>query len=253
MDPIYYYFIPVLIVALSAGSFLVEGLGRRVCIIFLAMTIMVYTAPQWRPRLDSLLAQNNSVIKDVFQAKPQVLAASPAEPFKPFYVYKDKPSNNRFVPSGYMADGACVSVDDAWQIYVKEGRSCMQVIYDTACSGTGRKWAGVYWQNPANNWGRQKGGYDLTGATRLVFWARGEQGGEHILEFKVGGLGLKETYPDSVDVGIKDIVLTKEWKEYVIDLRGRDLSYISGGFAWITNVDVNSGPCIFYLDDIRFE
>ena len=41
--------------------------------------------------------------------------------------------------------------------------------------------------------------------------------------------------------------------KYVVDLRGKDLSYISGGFAWSTSEDVNGDSCIFYLDDIRFE
>jgi len=109
----------------------------------------------------------------------------------------------------------------------------------------------MYWQNPANNWGDREGGYDLTGATKLTFWVRGENGGERIEEFKIGGItGL---YPDSDIAGIGPVMLTQEWKQYEIDLRGKDLSYISGGFAWSTNLDVNLNGVTFYLDDVRYE
>ena len=37
-------------------------------------------------------------------------------------------------------------------------------------------WTGIAWQNPANDWGDLPGGYDLTGAKKLTFWARGEFG-----------------------------------------------------------------------------
>ena len=50
----------------------------------------------------------------------------------------------------------------------------------------------------------------------------------------------------------KEIML-KDWREYSIDLRGKDLSSIIGGFAWIASVDANPGPCTFFLDNIRFE
>ncbi|MEK6733085.1 MAG: hypothetical protein AABY55_05600, partial [Candidatus Omnitrophota bacterium] len=111
--------------------------------------------------------------------------------------------------------------------------------------------AGMYWQSPANNWGDKKGGFDLTGATKLTFWARGAKGGERVEEFKLGGItGL---YPDSDIAGIGPVMLTQDWKRYEIDLSGKDLSYISGGFCWATNIDVNPDGATFYLDDIKYE
>jgi hypothetical protein len=44
-----------------------------------------------------------------------------------------------------------------------------------ATQGVG--WMVIYWQQPPNNLGDRKGGYDLTGAKQLSFWARGEVGG----------------------------------------------------------------------------
>ena len=179
--------------------------------------------------------------------------AGVASAFAPFYVYQDKNSRNRFTPSGYMPTGECLSVDDGWQYDVHEGKTCLRVVYDVACSKEGRKWAGVYWQNPADNWGSRKGGYNLTGAARLVFWAKGEMGTERIEEFRTGGMGDNQTYPDSDSASIGPVILTKDWKEYSIDLRGKDLSYISGGFAWVANVASNPHHCTFYLDNIHFE
>ena len=109
--------------------------------------------------------------------------------FKPFIVYQDKGSFNRFVPSGYMPTGECIRMNDAWKDDCEEGKSCIKVQYDVTCSLKGRHWAGVYWLNPADNWGDRKGGYNLTGAKKLIFWARGENGGEKIAEFRIGGVG----------------------------------------------------------------
>jgi hypothetical protein len=173
--------------------------------------------------------------------------------FKPFVVYKDKGSQNRFTPSGYMPNGECLKMEDAYTQMCHEGKTCIKINYAIECSKKGRNWAGIYWLNPPDNWGDRKGGYNLTGAERLTFWARGEKGGERIEEFKMGGVGRGMDYPDSDNAFIGPVILTKEWKEYTIDLRGKDLSYISGGFAWVSNTDANPEDCIFYLDVIAFK
>ena len=172
--------------------------------------------------------------------------------FKPFFIYSDKGSReNHYIPSGFMPDGKCITLNEAWGENCHSGKNCIKVIYDVQCSKDGQKWAGIYWLNPANNWGQRKGGFNLKDAQKLIFWARGEKGGEQIQEFTVGG--ILGNYPDSDSALIGSVILTPEWREYMIDLRGKDLSYISGGFAWTTNVDVNPESCTFYLDDMRFE
>jgi hypothetical protein len=176
-----------------------------------------------------------------------------AKPFNKFTVYQDKNSRNHFTPSGYMPTGECLKLDENWQQDCKEGKTCIKIVYDTICSAKSRQWAGIYWLNPPDNWGDRKGGFNLTGAKKLVFWAKGEKGGEQISEFKVGGIGSSRDYPDSDTVIIGPVILSKEWKEYSIDLRDRDLSYISGGFAWAANADSNPNSCTFFLDNIRFE
>ena len=171
--------------------------------------------------------------------------------FRPFYIYKDRGAKeNHFIPSGFMPDGKCVAINESYQQDCRDG-SCIKVVFDVACAKDNQNWAGVYWQYPANNWGQKKGGFNLSGASKLKFWARGEMGGEQIQEFIVGG--IMGTFPDSSIASIGPVLLTPEWKEYIIDLRGKDLTYINGGFAWTTNTSVNPQSCVFYLDDINFE
>ncbi|MCR4337468.1 MAG: hypothetical protein NUV91_06655 [Candidatus Omnitrophica bacterium] len=174
--------------------------------------------------------------------------------FSPFWIYKDKGSReNHFVPSGFMPNGKCLTFNDAWKegCQGEDSKMCIKIIYDAECSRQDQKWAGIYWLSPANNWGKQKGGFNLDGAQELSFWAKGEKGGERIEEFKVGG--ISGDYPDTDMAMIGPVILTNEWREYTIDLRGKDLLYISGGFSWATNVDVNPDGCTFYLDNIRYK
>ncbi|MBU4342404.1 MAG: hypothetical protein KKG01_03640 [Candidatus Omnitrophica bacterium] len=171
--------------------------------------------------------------------------------FKAFPIYTDGRSpDNHYILSGYMGDYSDIAVDPSSFDNPHSGTTSIKTVYSNKVS-QGARWAGVYWQNPANNWGDRQGGYDLTGAAKLSFWARGENGGERIEEFKIGG--ITGAYADSDVAGIGPVLLTKEWKQYEIDLRGKDLSYISGGFCWATNLDVNPDGATFYLDDIRYE
>jgi len=182
-----------------------------------------------------------------------------AEP-KEFVVYTDKNAReNHYIPSGWMGDNASAdSQGTRGDIYMNDqsaenphsGTTCIKIIY-TAKKSKGQGWSGIYWQNPANNWGSKKGGFDLTGMTKLTFWARGAKGGEIIQKFMVGG--IKGTYPDTANIEIGPIELTDTWRQYTINLAGRDLSYISGGFGWVTTSDLSPEGCVFYLDDIKFE
>ena len=149
-----------------------------------------------------------------------------------------------------MGDYSDMKINTAFMENPHSGTTSIKIDYNNKAS-QGARWAGIYWQNPPNNWGTRPGGYDLTGAKKLTFWARGEKGGERIEEFKIGG--ITGEYADSDVAGIGPVVLTPEWQEFTIDLTGKDLSSISGGFCWSTNLDVNPEGATFYLDDIRFD
>ncbi|MDP1853645.1 MAG: hypothetical protein Q8L26_05540 [Candidatus Omnitrophota bacterium] len=180
-------------------------------------------------------------------------AVVPAEKgaFKVFPVYSDKSSpDNHFIPSGWMGDYMDIKFEDASGDNPHGGATCIKVTYNSKATG-GARWAGIYWQYPANNWGGVDKSHDLGGATKLTFWIRGEKGGEVIQEIKMGGISGE--YSDSDTAGVGPLTLTSEWKQYTIDLSGRDLTHIIGGFVWSTNIDVNPDGVIFYLDDIKYE
>ena len=187
-----------------------------------------------------------------FEYEPGLQAEAKRVEEMPFNVYTERSSAaNHFIPSGWMGDTGDLKIDEAWTADPHSGTTCVRVIYSGNVS-QGMRWAGIFWQNPENNWGAaKKAGFDLSAARKLTFWARGENGGERIETFKLGG--ISGDYPDSDVAGIGPLVLTPEWKQYTIDLAGKDLSYIIGGFCWSTNVDVNPEGCVFYLDDIRYE
>lgn len=71
------------------------------------------------------------------------------------------------------------------------------------------------------------------------------------MEFKIGG--LTGTYSDTDSASVGPIELTTTWQQYTIDLTDLDVSYISGGFAWVTNSMANPDGCVFFLDDIQYE
>jgi len=188
-----------------------------------------------------------------FVNDPALKAEAVSTPM-PFYVYADTRSlDNHFIPSGWMPNTASqdIKMDTTSKEKPQSGDTCIRVEYKNA---SGTRWAGIYWQQPANNWGNvPKAGYNLTGATKLTFWARGEKGGETVNEFKMGGISSGE-FVDSDTAGIGPVRLTTEWTKYEIDLTGKDLSYIIGGFCLSTNIDVNDPEgVVFYVDEIKYE
>lgn len=172
-------------------------------------------------------------------------------PAETFYVYSDKGAmTNHYIPSGWMGDYGDLKIDDANTEDPADGRTSIKWTYN-AKEAQGARWAGAFWQHPANNWGEKPGGFDLTGYKRLTFWAKGQQGGEVINEFKMGG--ITGTFSDTDSAAIGPVTLTKEWKKYTIDLADKNLTKIIGGFCWATSKDVNPDGFVMYLDEIRFE
>jgi len=164
-----------------------------------------------------------------------------------------------------MGDTGDITVNEVWTDNSHSGASSIKIIYSAEGKGPNEcpfvppcKWAGVYWQTPPDNWGTvPDAGFDLRGFRKLAFWARSDT--EARIEFKVGG--ITGSYPDSIQParssGIK--TLSPEWQPFEIDLEDADLSYVIGGFLWVTNwnnngiSEGNPKTLVFYLDDIRFE
>lgn len=166
-----------------------------------------------------------------------------------FYVYDDSASRlNHYIPSGWMGSFKSLKISNS-TTGQHSGKTCIKIDYDVT-KDPETSWAGIYWQNPVNNWGDKRGGYDLTGYKKLTFWAKGT--GE-IGEIGMGGITGQLQDGDSDRATLDRIVLTKDWKQYTIDLKGLDLSHIIGGFYFSTSADYNEKNMVLFLDEIKYE
>lgn len=187
----------------------------------------------------------------------------PSPPGPTFAIYTDSAEQgNHYLPSGWMGDAAVagrVSFSECWDDNPHSGQTSIRIAYNQAVIG----WAGIYWLHPTENWGDRPGGYDLSGADRLTFWARSDTPNAQV-KFIIGGVGFQvdsqgnaicsspiEPYPDSVCPKIEQwVTLSNTWTKYTIDLHpySPDLSKVVGGFGWIAEQE-----SVFYLDDINYE
>jgi len=94
---------------------------------------------------------------------------------------------------------------------------------------------------------------------KLVFYARGDKGGE-VIKAQVGTLGGKP-YGDSLTKPIvsEDLKLTQEWTRFELDLKtatNAELSSICNGFGVLVERDGQAGTPVetqFYVDDVYLE
>ncbi len=186
-------------------------------------------------------------------------------------VYTDlSAAENHFVMLGRMSssgDQDKVEINPGYALDCFSGSSCIENRF----FANGDNWGGWYFMNgvlegdetqPKPNWGDYPdAGVDLTGAETLTFHAKGKRGGERV-EFFAFGVGRdadtgapNAPYPDSSPtVSLGYVVLTDSWTQYVIDPTNSDLSYVLGGFGWVTNARRNSNQDItFYLDQIVYD
>ena len=191
------------------------------------------------------------------------------------YIYRDfGDTENHYTQKARMAgtNAALVQdMDENWQDRPYAGESCIRCSQTVAMSDWGgwlflNGWLPAGEHVPRLNDGTMEGqglnltADNLTGAQDLRFMARGENGGERV-EFFTCGFGYDGEwrfttvpYPDSERKhSLGYITLGREWKEYVIDLSGADLSSIICGFGYVmSGGDSIWGDNVFYLDEIRF-
>ena len=189
-----------------------------------------------------------------------------------FNIYTDShAAGNHFHARGRMSspgdEDAVPSMNEASIDNPHSGITCIKATFKSR----GRNWGGWYFMNgvlqgaetaPKENWGDYPdAGIDLQGATKVTFWARGEQGGERVEFFCLGvgrdpntGVPIRP-YPDSSPkVSIGYVTLSTKWKQYIIDLSEKDLSHVLGGFGWVTKASQNNDQDIaFCIDDIRYD
>ena len=231
-------------------------------------------APTEAPTPEPTAAPTPTPVYDVYNeaksAAVQGLATRLSDSRTNLYVYKDYAvSENNFTQKAkiFGTDINLVkNLDENWTDGAYAGDSCIRCQVNTRRGD----WGGWLFLNgylpegetqPKLNDGKQQdAGLDLTGATALRFYAKGEKGGEQV-EFFTLGFGYDGAtdrqlveYPDSSEKrSLGFITLTNEWQEYVIDIEGYDLSYICCGFGFVCSpAEGGEADNVFYLDEIRF-
>ncbi|MBS1807447.1 MAG: hypothetical protein JST84_04570 [Acidobacteria bacterium] len=118
-------------------------------------------------------------------------------------------------------------------------------------------WCGIAVASAPDYWGETPGpGYDLSRAKKLVFYAKGDKGGESI-QIKTAITGDKK-FGDSARTPAATpwITLKKEWTRYELPLEYKrsELKRVITPFVFVTSRDHNTAPTItFYLDEIYIE
>ncbi len=183
-----------------------------------------------------------------------------------------------FAASGAMGDGATpprLSIDEK-NSACKQPRpagargNCFAFSYDPRLSTSVTPsvapvmWAGLYWQYPANNWGKEPGLSLPAGLSKVTFQAALGEGESDMADFAAGGIGFPKSedpnqpnYPhdDSfrapLTVGLND-----QWTRLEIPLNATPTELL-GAFTWSLHYD-DSDPShavtkTLYIDDLFYE
>lgn len=172
----------------------------------------------------------------------------------PFTVYVDDGDDrNHFIPSGFFGDTADLTLNAADRSSPHGGATAIRIDYRPRGS---QRFAGIFWQCPENNFGTVPGaGFNLSRARQVQFWARASAPAR--AEFKVGGVGRGSApFADSFDSTPTNptvVELGTDWRLFTIDVSGRDLTRVIGGFMFVTNTTQNASGITIFLDDIVWQ
>jgi hypothetical protein len=208
---------------------------------------VTYHAPEERGSETIRLVVKNSTTDESITTKTLQLQIIPRPP--PVDVIANFPF------AGWMG-AQSITLNDGYTGNPHSPPACVKVTYRPGS----QRWAGIYAQynvrQEGSNWGIRPG-RDLTGYTELIFWAKGERGGE-MVEFKAGGIdsrrdGPQFKYTDSFEKSLGTVKLGKNWQRYELELADEDLSSVIGGFCWVAKAGLNPNGMTFYIDTITYE
>jgi hypothetical protein len=158
------------------------------------------------------------------------------------------PVDAYFAPSGYMGDGSSPgAINDIATCADPRPSTWVGTCHFFTYTPSTLKWAGVYWQYPDGNWGDFPGLVVPVGATSIKFSAWGATGTEKISFMS----GLKDF--DGFEAKTEVLTLGTTPTEYTIDLSAAIYTDVIGGFGWVTDAAMATGPISFYVDDIHWQ
>jgi hypothetical protein len=175
----------------------------------------------------------------------------PAEPIPvPFLV------SDYYSPDGYFGDGETRGYLDVTRVCPDRPPEAAGDCYTVSYTVGPKKFAGVIWQYPHNNWGVERGRQIASGATRIAFSARGAVGGEKV-KFGAGQSGGAK-YHDVFQLSPLEATLTTGWTDQAVLLRGETYSGpdgLLGAFQVVLEMaSAKVGDQVtFYLTNLRWE
>jgi hypothetical protein len=170
-----------------------------------------------------------------------------------FYVYRDGDSAyNHGEFSNWMpaASGKAMRLSLVDNADPASGSTAIRVDVDLQPT----PWCGIAAASKADYWGMEPGpAYDLSRASKLVFFAKGAKGGEAI-QVKVAIAGDKRFGDSSLVPFATDwIQLGPAWKRYELPVDGSKLKRVITPFVFVVDRQHNMDQTIrFFFDDIYF-
>ena len=167
----------------------------------------------------------------------------------PLVVYEDEgDQQSHFIPSGFFGDFADLALTPADRSLPHGGATAIRIDYRPRGS---QRFAGIFWQ--CGTFGdTQDVGFNLSAARQVQFWARASAAGAKA-EFKVGG--ITGSFPDSFPSTPTNPVIVdlgQDWRQFSIDVSGRNLTRVIGGFMFVTSTAQNPNGLTVFLDDITW-
>ena len=208
-------------------------------------------APEEVVAVEPVQEEAPASLPEIAEAPEKPARAAPAQepvsftskPNLPLKVYSDCSVDPPYSPSGWMGYFDAIDLDECWEENPHSGKNCFRIAYNATYY-----WGAVAWQTPPNNWGNIAGGYDLSEAKELTFWARAERDAT-MAEFKVG-INSPARFADTATISTGKKKLTTKWKQFRLPLKDVDLSRVISGFVCV--VEGAEIPPIIYLDDIEY-
>ncbi|CAK0764567.1 exported hypothetical protein [Gammaproteobacteria bacterium] len=173
------------------------------------------------------------------------------------YVYKDYNALENQGVWGSIMPARAAEISSAlfktFQTPGWEGKgTAVQILFDLTQPPN---WAGIVVPVHENYWGEWRASaLDLSKAKKLVFYARGEAGGEQI-QVKAA-IATDKPYGDSALIPITSawLPLEKDWKRFEIPVDGSQLQRVITPFSIMANKAHNPPARItLYVDEIYYE
>jgi len=176
-------------------------------------------------------------------------ADPPAEPVEVPFVVSDL-----YSPDGFFGDGETRGQLELEKQCPQRQPGAEGDCYTISYHPGVKRFAGIFWQFPHNNWGFWPGYVIAAGAKRITFRARGEKGGESV-SFGAGQTGTPNPHNDAFKLDGITKTLTTAWQDYEIPFFGNDYqsdSGVIGAFMVSFPAGDDDQTVRFYVDDIRW-